>query len=277
MLIPSFRDYPIESFLVYNPTTRLSRNVSATNANSVVAFALAFDPSKSPHYKLVFITATTLFCTNPHDQIHTYQIEVYESEIHAWKLRLGPFTFPKQLSQCGECWGAGVYCNGSIYWEMCDNIVYYDIAQNEFKTFSMPHYQSYKAGEFISGSISCLQEANGRLYKSRYLRRDDSILSIEVFELEMNDDRSSSWLLRYEGTISHHEPSLAFQLRFIKGSYDTEMCSAVFNIYGKIIAYSFLDSSYKLLVDMNRHPIPISFGRHGSSKMYEFVECLAVV
>ncbi|KAL1555938.1 F-box protein-like protein [Salvia divinorum] len=263
-----------ESFHVYNPTTKLSRKISVTDAyrDNVVALALAFDPSKSPHYKVVCIKSTSEDRIYPL-KVDTCRIEVYDSESCAWKLTLR-FVFPERLKVC-DGYG-GVYCHGSIYWEMLDVIVYYDIAKNEFETLNMPKYSPWD-------TTYCLQEAKGRLYKSRYHTKANNCLSIELFEMEMDDDRSSSWFLRYDETISqpeHTSPLDGYidRLRFIKGSYGTEACSVVYHMGGKISVYSFLDKGHKLLVDLTGQPFHMDADYWGPElKMYEFIECLAVV
>lgn len=54
---------------------------------------LAFDPSKSPHYKIVLSSHCRLIC-------------MYNSESGNWKKILPPNT----------CYGHGVFWNGAIYW-----------------------------------------------------------------------------------------------------------------------------------------------------------------
>ncbi|KAL0299780.1 UNVERIFIED_CONTAM: F-box protein [Sesamum radiatum] len=52
-------DYPQKDYYVYNPTTKQSKNFSLTNNDHkytiVLGLNLAFDPSKSPHYKIVCV------------------------------------------------------------------------------------------------------------------------------------------------------------------------------------------------------------------------------
>ncbi|KAL1547315.1 F-box protein-like protein isoform X1 [Salvia divinorum] len=284
MLLKS--DHTDESFHVYNPTTKLSRKISFTDAHTdnnpyTVGLGLAFDPSKSPHYKVVCIRSSIGHLTDSY-KIQTYQIEVYDSESRTWKLRLGPFTFAR-LYMCHGC--GGVYCNGSIYWETSYKFIYYDIAQNEFKTLPLPDYPQHEPLIVPYATTSCLQEANGCLYKSRLLTlANKKYQIIELFEMEMDDDRSSSWLLRYGELIRQHEflfssTGHTHLLRFIKGSYGTETCSVVSHMYGQFSVYSFFDKSYKLLFDVTGPPLrmQVDYTSPHLHMQYEFVECLAVV
>ncbi|KAL1547313.1 F-box protein-like protein isoform X1 [Salvia divinorum] len=291
MLVKSH--YTDESFHVYNPTTKLSRKMSVTVTHSgknpsTVGLGLAFDPSKSPHYKVVCIRSTTERLNDD----YAYQIEVYDSASCKWELKLGPFEFVK-LQMCGGC--EGVYFNGSIYWETIFEIVYYDIARNRFESLPLPDYPHYESEIVELATTSCLQEANGCLYISRLVpKANNKSQAIELFELEMNDDRSSSWLLRYEETIHQHEfpipfPGRTYLLRFIKGSNATETCSVVSHMCGKISVYSFLDKSFKLLFDVTGPPLHMQVDYLGPPRhmhvnyagpeleLYEFVVCLAVV
>lgn len=272
------------SFHVYNPATKQSRKISVPDTHCdgdepyVVALALAFDPSKSPHYKVVCIRSTTEAIADPYDE-HTYQIEVYDSESRAWNLCLGPFTFPRLLSISH---GDGVYLNGSIYWEILYEIGYYDIAKNEFNTLDLPKHPEirYKGGG-TSFASTCLQEADGRLYRSTLVATGD-VQVVELFELRVDGDRSSSWRFKHFDVISWHQRTCAtscpHQLRFIKGSYGgAEVCSLVSHMCGKISVFNFLDRSRELLVDLTEQPFywedPIGF----KLECYEFGECLALV
>ncbi|XP_042008902.1 F-box protein At5g07610-like [Salvia splendens] len=236
---------------VYNPTTKLSRKISVTDSyrDNIVALALIFDPSMSLHYKDVCIKSTS------------------EDRIIVLRLKL-----------CGGY--GGVYCNGWIYWEMLDAVVYYDIAKNEFESILKPSYSSYQYQLRMVhwDTTYCLHEANGRLYISRCLTKANDCLSVELFELEMGEGRSLSWFLRYYETIPQHEPTSPLngyidQLRVIKGPYGTETFSVVYHMGGKISVYSFLDKSHNVLVDLTGQP----FVWGPELKMYEFIACLAVV
>ncbi|XP_047948691.1 F-box protein At5g07610-like isoform X2 [Salvia hispanica] len=279
MLLKSDRTY--ETLYVYNPTTKLSRKIWVTDSykDNIVALALIFDPSKSLHYKVVCIKSTVEDRIYPL-KVDTCRIEVYDSESCAWKLSLR-FVFPERLKLSGGY--GGVYCNGWIYWEMLDAVVYYDIAKNEFDCILKPSYSSYQFQTRMVhwDTTYCLHEANGRLYISRCLTKANECLSIELFELEMGEGGSLQWVLRHNETILQHEPTSPLtgyidHLRVIKGPYGTETCSVLYHMGGKISVYSFIDKSHNVLVDLTGQLFHMDVWGP-ELKMYEFIACLAVV
>lgn len=66
---------------------------------------LAFDPSKSPHYKIVFVGSYP-------GRLHIH-IDIYCSESASWKQILAPGTWLGHTAICG----------GVIHWLSDDNIV----------------------------------------------------------------------------------------------------------------------------------------------------------
>lgn len=63
---------------------------------------LAFDPSKSPHYKVVVGSRYNPSLRDP----WRVEIDLYNSESGNWKKILPP----------GTCYGRGVFLNGAIHW-----------------------------------------------------------------------------------------------------------------------------------------------------------------
>ncbi|XP_015873354.3 F-box protein At5g07610 [Ziziphus jujuba] len=102
-------------YYVYNPTTKHytilpELPVRSGAPRTVLGLTLAFDPSKSPHYKVV--------CVRCRERIHIHRqldIEIYSSEMRSWRLSSSsPFftsvpTYNLQLN-------GGVYWNGAVHW-----------------------------------------------------------------------------------------------------------------------------------------------------------------
>lgn len=83
-----------EEYYVYNSTTKQSRKISLTDSDeytNVMGLTLAFDPSKSPHYKIACVRAARKFSSG-HER--NCRIEMYDSQSLAWRLCLEPFTAP---------------------------------------------------------------------------------------------------------------------------------------------------------------------------------------
>lgn len=263
------RGYGEITFEVYNPTTKLSRKLSLRGTNifyntHAVKLALAFDPSKSPHYKIVGLTPTSDLLSND----CSYVIEVYDSNSHKWELKFGPFESNKLKVYCSE----GVYCNGSIYWETLDDIVSYNIARNEWKSLPRPDYYYV--------TTSPLQRINDRLCMSRLVKKvGDETESIELMELEADH---SAWVLRHKESIQQHHcifpsPDHTCLLGYIAGSDEEEIIIIVYHRCKKISFYTFVDKKCTLIFDIRRSPLHRGITSTQRLKLHEFITCLAVV
>ena len=94
----------------------------------------------------------------------------------------------------------------------------------------------------------------------------------------INQLRCLSWrwmmILLFRGTMKQ---SLSMNLALLF-NWDSSTCSVVFYTCKKISVYNFLDKSCKLLVDLAGQPFNMNFiNKRPWFKMYEFIECLAVV
>ncbi|KAL6135883.1 hypothetical protein ACLB2K_068108 [Fragaria x ananassa] len=85
----------------------LSRNPAAISEVKahIVGCSLAFDPSKSPHYKVTCLETITG---------SDYQVQIYSSGTRSWRL-LGS-SFKIQDHMIHICYEKGVYFNGAVHW-----------------------------------------------------------------------------------------------------------------------------------------------------------------
>ncbi|KAK6135182.1 hypothetical protein DH2020_031078 [Rehmannia glutinosa] len=118
---------PLEECHIYNPITKQSRKI-LLNTNEryrcVMGLNLAFDPSKSPHYKIICVRAIkrrssrALWCRE-----RLCQIEVYESETGTWKICGEPFWAPTDVDfNHGIYWKNGIHWDGDFF-DLQDNFV----------------------------------------------------------------------------------------------------------------------------------------------------------
>ncbi|KAJ6343007.1 hypothetical protein OIU78_010848 [Salix suchowensis] len=90
-------------YYVYNPTTK--QHTTIPEPRRAVGAALAFDPSKSPHYKVI--------CVRKRRWLHhQYEILMYSSNSGPWRVSGDPLT----TKGSDEQFKGGVFCNGVIYW-----------------------------------------------------------------------------------------------------------------------------------------------------------------
>ncbi|KAG6438362.1 hypothetical protein SASPL_103303 [Salvia splendens] len=118
-----------------------------------------------------------------------------------------------------------------------DNIPYIEAFALAFDPSKSPHYK-----------VVCIRKTV--VYTSLgWSQRLATILNqLSYFELEIDHDHSSAWVLRYEEMISQHECHSPFTdrthlLSFITGSNEAEMSIVVYHKCGKISVYSFLDKT----------------------------------
>ncbi|KAK6121901.1 hypothetical protein DH2020_044356 [Rehmannia glutinosa] len=96
-------------YYVYNPTTNKFSTLPKIDEGGGISvrihgMSLAFDPAKSPHYKVVCVRQLGLDSGQ-----YEYQFEVYSSETGPWRKCGEPFTTEVNFEN-------GVYWNGAIHW-----------------------------------------------------------------------------------------------------------------------------------------------------------------
>ncbi|XVE63852.1 hypothetical protein DITRI_Ditri07aG0054500 [Diplodiscus trichospermus] len=232
------------NYYIYNPTTSQYTTLPKPGnriPNTIFGVTLAFDPSKSPHYKVVFVRSSRTS--------HLYQLEIYSSETHLW-------SFPSEILKVN--YSQGVYCCGSIHWMTnYGPLLCFDVDQERFQEIPMPEIpydwnQNAKCryfGEF--GDRLHLVLTNGRHSRSKF----------DVYQMERDVSR---WFVKYqvdlnalisaypEMTNSSSQPSdsdyHAFRILAVVCK-ENEASFMVLHIPGKAISYSFKDKSFTLLHD----------------------------
>ncbi|KAL3650405.1 hypothetical protein CASFOL_006808 [Castilleja foliolosa] len=125
-----------ERHYVCNPTTRkyiALPELELDHSMYIIGMYLAFDPSKSPHYKV--------FCVARSFEYRLRLFQVYSSETGSWRI-VGPL-FKEETNFDSE---NGVYWNGAIHWLNISNgpreSVYFNLDYDEtLKVFPMPPLQ----------------------------------------------------------------------------------------------------------------------------------------
>ncbi|KAK9291986.1 hypothetical protein L1049_019938 [Liquidambar formosana] len=139
LLICGYREGKHELY-VFNPTTMqlshlpdLLPEFDDCKRASVMGFNLAFDPSKSPHYKVV--------CVRPRDSSFShYWIDIYSSETGSWRVSANPSIERVILRFNHIRFSDGVFWNGSIHWIGPFRRTYlrFDVEQERLQEMSMP-------------------------------------------------------------------------------------------------------------------------------------------
>ncbi|XP_062017583.1 F-box protein At5g07610-like isoform X2 [Rosa rugosa] len=183
-------------FYVVNPTTSRFSEIALPPPSPtkpeparLLSVALAFDPSKSLHYKLVCVSGSST--VSVHREI---EIEIYSSETRTWRAcKSAHMRFPT----IGE-FLPGVYCNGRIHWfsRFCW-LVHYDIDEGHYGVVGLPGHDFSVERECI-----CFGESGGRLHLIEMYGNGIGLNKLHV--LEMGKDYSGWFVKGKRGTESSY-------------------------------------------------------------------------
>ncbi|KAF7819219.1 F-box protein [Senna tora] len=166
-------------YFVCNPTTTQFAIVTFPNnqfKNSIVALNLAFDPLRSPHYKIISF--------RDHTDAKKFVINVYSSETCRWSDGDICFTPPPRMAHRSP-----VYFNGAILWySHGKNSLYFDVESQCLKTFPMPKEITHDSYDIVD----YFRECGGHCYM--VIPKCYSTLKFKILELKQDFSR---WFVRY--------------------------------------------------------------------------------
>ncbi|OVA19259.1 Mitochondrial carrier protein [Macleaya cordata] len=182
---------------IYNPSTQHLNTLPLSplckhDPHAVCSVNLAFDPLKSPHYEVIFISKV------PSNDDH-YQIEIYSSETASW--RVSGNAFPASI----DTWiYPGVFWNGSLHWISTSaesSSLYFEIERESVKTMPMPPVPD----GWAKRNIQYFGECRGHMHLIESY--DPSTTCFDI--LEMVTDYTG-WIVKYrvdlkELTIAYPE------------------------------------------------------------------------
>lgn len=238
--------------------------------------SLAFDPSRSLHYKVVCVRSTD-------SSSYDYQIEVYSSEDGAWRLSGTPFVAPFDM-----VFDNGVFWNGAIHWiSPSRSSLCFDVDKEQIGTVPFPRIPVSR--NYFTRRFRYFGESNGHLhffeiYGSQTTR-------FKVFELEKG---TSQWFMKYEVELDsivrrfpemvrdHVDPrevkhyyAFVVLLLVSDGNGDTSM---LIHVPGKILSYKISDESFKKLYEIPpSHSKGYGYLQYGWLDAYEFIDSLTPV
>ncbi|XVE56433.1 hypothetical protein DITRI_Ditri04bG0008700 [Diplodiscus trichospermus] len=233
------------NYYIYNPATNqyttLPKPVYRT-MNTIFGVVLAFDPSKSIHYKVVFVRSSRT-------STHLYQLEIYSSETQLW-------SFSDEIAKAK--YSQGVYCCGSIHWRTNTRaLLSFDVEQERFQETPMPEIP-----DDWNQQAECryFGEFGGRLHIILTNGRQ-STRKFDVYEMEKDFSR---WSVKHQvdlNALISEYPEMtrssshlsdphyhAFRVLAVV-SKENQGSFMVLHIPGKAISYSFKDRTYTLLHD----------------------------
>ncbi|KAL5570107.1 hypothetical protein UlMin_026682 [Ulmus minor] len=290
---------PTERY-VYNPTTNKYTVLPLLprRSGSVLALSLAFDPSKSAHYKVVCVWR---WRGHANDNNNLIQIEVYSSETGTWRLSGGPF-----YSQNGTAFEDGVFWNGAVHW-VCfgEPYLFFNVDEEQPSQMPLPPVPDELIGFKV---LRYFGESRGHLHLIYFFFEPyPATHHFKVYELEMDYSR---WFVKFwvdfsefpvwfpEIIASRRNDQLLLEMmlpneipeivgpswkdyvfsivHIVHGDVDEEWY-VVIRIPGKVIRYNFMSKAFEKLCD-------IKAGRGGGNlnifeytHAHQYIESLALV
>ncbi|KAM7461777.1 hypothetical protein LguiA_029898 [Lonicera macranthoides] len=246
--------------LITNPVTLPQPHyLSLINPQCTYATAvnLAFDPSKSPHYKVILVfTLPGIY----------YVMEIHSSETGLWK-----HTNESIRLQVNFC--LGVFWNGAINWSSrWGDSLYFNIQEEQIGTIPMPPIPK----DFRERRLMYFGVSNNHLHIVKIYGPQTTIFN--VYEMERD---YSGWFVKYrvdldvlmnafpESISRHLDPSDLHYYQFVilglvRGE-DDEDSFVVLHIPGKAIGYRFKDRTFRKLCDFPPGETYIECGDNESS------------
>ncbi|KAI8564512.1 hypothetical protein RHMOL_Rhmol03G0187400 [Rhododendron molle] len=245
------------TYYMYNPTTKQFKRLPKPGCGGVLkpfvcGTHLAFDPSKSRHYKILCVRyldpALEPRPRKPELGFEWYKAEVYSSESGDWVLSGEPFE-----ASHDTYFNRGVFWKGSIHWVNSDrwgkDSFRFDIEEEMIREMKMPRVQ--KSGSREKRNVCYFGESQGHLHIIEIY--DQKCATFDVHEMEMD---YSGWFVKYQVDLDSipvaiEEMNLGCNfvpLLVVQGDINEESF-LVLLINGKVIRYDFKGKTFKKLCD----------------------------
>ncbi|KZV14183.1 F-box protein-like [Dorcoceras hygrometricum] len=271
LLLLECRNSPFgwKNYYVCNPTNKCIRKLAFDNKKRdlISGLCLAFDPLKSPNYKVVCVKVKE---NSAFDQ---YIIEVYDSKDHAWTSLGPPFSASPNTQFCN-----GIFLNNGIYWiKPRARSCFLDLEMGSVATLPTIRFPRCKAG---GSHKNYVLESNGHIHcVSLYLQ--PKMKSVLVFEL-LEDN--SCWIQTLRGDlnpISAAFPAMMVAevsvLGIVRGDREEDSI-LLLHFHDMIVLYRFWDGEFWLVFDLKTQGFGRDFRFHfDRNHVFQLVETLAPV
>ncbi|XP_050222853.1 F-box protein At5g07610 [Mercurialis annua] len=260
------------NYYVYNPTTRqFTLPPPLHHLAEIHGPYLAFDPSKSPHYSVIYLRQNEVEDTDLH-------IEIYSTKTGIWKVSDSIFQTEHDIGFHG-----GVFWNGAIHWYTDSGpSICFDVDQEQVKEMPMPPMPD----EWYRRRVMYFGESRGCLYLVEIYHPPSTQFNV----CEMEKDYSG-WFVKYRVDLNgvagaypemirlYLDPSVlnhyAFQIMsIVKGESDEEDSFMVLHIPGKVIRYNFKDNSFEKIFDFDQQ---VTAGNFSCYPANEYIKSVASV
>ncbi|XP_058208991.1 F-box protein At5g07610-like [Rhododendron vialii] len=220
---------------------------------------LIFDPTKSPHYKVVLVNSSHL--------LNASQLAIYTSEFASWKnVSLEPRI---------DNFRRGVIWNGGIIWRSCSRCehIYYqlDVDTEKLTVTRVPPDPN------LSTCVIYFGECGGRLLLIQLPIND--AMEFKVFEMDRDDFR---WIVRYRVDLTslilpNRSRCVISVISVVRGANENDL-EVVFYNRGKVYSCNLEYRTMKVLCELSPGEIS-NFGlaKELHERSYQFIKSLSPV
>ncbi|KAI9165350.1 hypothetical protein LWI28_012368 [Acer negundo] len=291
----TYRDFKLD-YYIYNPTTKQLRTIplppGGQDSTIVRGMFLAYDPHKSPHYKVVCVRKPNswqdylgIYSRLDHlDPCHyghhclcmgdysRYQIEVYSSKTRSWRLSGRSF-----IAHCGVDFTRGVFWNGAVHWVnyYSSPSMYFKVDDKKLRKMPMPATPTPDVCRTLY-----LDESRAHLH----LVEIYGMTKFDVYEMKTN---YSGWFVKYQvdlGSITNAFPEMILTylhpfdfaiLGIIREADDAESYM-VFYTDNKVIRYNLNDRTFNMIHDFSEGS-EVIYPRSNWYGAYHYIETIASI
>ncbi|KAL7229436.1 hypothetical protein ACSBR2_008029 [Camellia fascicularis] len=261
-------DSKLKNIYVVNPTTKQFKTLVRDNigkVNCCLGVNLAFDPMKSPHYKVILVRDCLLLAN--YESIFC-QIEIYSSKTSTWKLSGEPFAV-RRLSIV--LFSRGVFWNGSINWVSVNgNALYFNVDQEVLATIPMPPVQdAADDDDDYHRKIRYFGESENHLNLVQF--EVSHIVAFKIYEIEKD---YSGWFMKYHvdlDQVSQAFPEIRengkcsfsiLRIVRIENNDDEDKSFLVLHIENKVIRYNLEEKTYEKMFKWSRRMLGSEYTRN---------------
>ncbi|KAL3650397.1 hypothetical protein CASFOL_006800 [Castilleja foliolosa] len=236
-------------YYVHNPTTNKflvlpKLDIQSGVSSKIRGMSLAFDPAKSPYYKVVSVQVYGLDYGE-----YKYQIEVYSSDTGSWRKCC-------KTSKARVNFENGVYWNGSIHWTsngIRGDSLYFNTNNQKLGIMPTPPFGWDCINNYYFG------ESSDHLH---YVKVNGPGLKFDVYEMRRD---YSEWFVKYNvdlsSIVSAYPEMIRSYIRPTSSSYYAFLIFAmvrgekdedsflVLQVPGKAVKYNFVYQSFETICE----------------------------
>ncbi|CAK7356313.1 unnamed protein product [Dovyalis caffra] len=252
-------------YYVCNPTTKQCVAIPNPRPRTYpFSASLAFDPAKSPHYKVVRFLYPEEIVSSP------VKLDIFSSDTGKWVRRSAMLSIqlPPPPAGWNSCIRRSIYLDGRIYkLSVVNYLLRFDLNAHSDVAIELPHKKVTRCYGFIGTS-------RGSLY---YSNHDESRLMISFWLLEDRCQGDPFWTLRHRVSMDYltskypevHNSSFHFDAYAIHPAADI----VFLGIHNMVLSYDLKTNKFEEVFKMNKQT-KIVCGQHF---VHLFSPCYAVL